>query len=131
MIHRLQPLLALLCTIAMSFLFISNGYTQMSCLCPNSIDFDLNMGSNVPIEMDCIIDIDITPSDDPAIAGEWFVDDLMVIPSTDDPSCGTSTIVSVQITRVLMISPTFQMLPFTNNMAVSYTHLTLPTILRV
>jgi len=121
MLHRLHPLMALLSTIAMFFLFTTSGFSQMACLCPNSIDFDLNMGSNVPIQMDCLIDIDITPSDDPAIAGEWFVDDLMVIPSTDDPSCASSTIVSIQITRVLMISPTFQVLPFTGNMVTGLT----------
>ena len=119
--HRLHPLTALLSATAMFFLFTSS-LTGQNCTCPNSIDFDLDQGSNVDIQMDCSIDIDITPSVDPALAGEWFVDNLMIMPSSDDPSCfaPTTTITSIVITQVINTN-TFVSVPFPNNMVLNLT----------
>ena len=121
MMHRLHPLTALLSATAMFFLFTSS-LTGQNCTCPNSIDFDLDQGSNVDIQMDCSIDIDITPSVDPALAGEWFVDNLMIMPSSDDPSCfaPTTTITSIVITQVINTN-TFVSVPFPNNMVLNLT----------
>jgi len=108
--------MTLLCTTAMVFLFVTSAFGQ-PCICDNSIDFDLDQGSNVPIEMDCSVSIDITPSTDPNIAGEWFVDNVMLMASSDDPNCFSNgtTITDIVITRVFNVA-SLGTLPFPNNM---------------